>query len=80
MTPTIMQMLEELANVGSRRVAVRLDATLFPEHMIRECPSRYPELAVDGAAQLVVAPAGRQARESLRRFTSDLLAAVRERE
>jgi hypothetical protein len=76
-----MQMLGELANVGKSRVTIHLNSGLCPPDLVRDCIMKYGgDLSVDSAGILTVAPTGAQAQQALQRFTSDLLAAVRERE
>ena len=74
----MMLMLGELANVGRARVAIRLNPRLFSEDIVREHAERYGAQMTAGNPGEVIVEAGTQARETLRRFTNDLLAAIHE--
>lgn len=79
MEPTTIRTLAALGNVGKTPVTVRVSDRLFSPALISECARHYAHhLSADSHGYLTIAPAGEEARESLRRFTNDLLAAVRE--
>jgi hypothetical protein len=81
MMQTTMRMLGELANVGKAPVTIRLNCRLFHADIVREHAERYgDDLTAGSPGEVIVAAAGTRARETLRRFTNDLLAAIRDQE
>ncbi len=77
MSPNPPSILPDLAQLGRAPVVVRVDSRLFPPDLVRQCAARFaPYVSANQPGQVTVAPAGDQAREAFRHFTSELLAAV----
>ena len=81
MRPITTCILGELAQVGRAPVVVKVNSRLFSPELVRACAFRCGgDLSTDDTGEVSVAPTGRQAREALRRFTNELLAATLEHE